>query len=265
MGRFFVFYWRVQMISRAYKVTGGSPEQSTSTAPVLAGLVSALRPVKRVSTQLAEESLLLRRFSYKNKNQHKGCGWWRKVIEVDRVMERLGTELEGLLGEFGFECVRSFFGVWRELTWLRRAGSKTRMRLGGSRSTRWCKGCCGFLEPCSLRRRCVQLSRLSAPRTQLIPRCVQSLSVLLGSARFAIPALLTKRELTLRSPHSILEQLLHSRAFMAFALVVVSLIARLHSLTTVLSLELSKLSLVLTRLVRPAPARSSLPASSNIH
>lgn len=94
------------MISRTYRAEKELSEQSTSTAPVLAGLVSALRPVKRISTQLAEESLLLRRFSYKNKNQHKGCGWWRKVIEVDRVMERLGTELEGLLREFGFECVQ---------------------------------------------------------------------------------------------------------------------------------------------------------------
>lgn len=69
----------------------------------LPGLVSALRPLKRGSAQLAEEALLLRRFTYKNKNQHKGCGWWRKIVEVDRVTERVTTELQALLSEFGIE------------------------------------------------------------------------------------------------------------------------------------------------------------------
>lgn len=90
-------------VSRTWNPPVASSEASTSTAPSFPGLVSSLRPLKRLSTQLADEASLLRRFSYKNKNQHKGCGWWRKVVEVDRVLERVGTELDGLLGEFGME------------------------------------------------------------------------------------------------------------------------------------------------------------------
>lgn len=74
---------------------------STSSPIPLPGLISSLKPIKRLTSQLAEESLLLRRFTYKNKNQHKANGWWRKIVEVDRVMSRLGDELDGVLGGFG--------------------------------------------------------------------------------------------------------------------------------------------------------------------
>jgi preprotein translocase subunit SecB len=47
---------------------------------------------------------------------------------------------------------------------------------------------------------------------------------------------------------SILEQLIHSRAFLSFALVVVALIARLHALTASLFEDLAKTSTVLVRL-----------------
>lgn len=89
------------MIPRHWE-TPGPTAVTAIAAPLLPGLVSALRPVKRLATQLHEESALLRRFAYKNKNQHKGSGWWRHVIEVDRIIERVGTELEGLLGEFSW-------------------------------------------------------------------------------------------------------------------------------------------------------------------
>lgn len=70
------------------------------------GLLAALRPIRRLAAQVADEATLLHRFTYKNKNQHKGCGWWRKVVEADRVVGRLGPELDGLLAEFGVEaCV----------------------------------------------------------------------------------------------------------------------------------------------------------------
>jgi hypothetical protein len=78
------------------------PSATPAAPPVFPGLVSALRPIKRVLSQLSDEATLLRRFSYKNKNQHKGAGWWRHVMEVDRIMDRTRTELEGLLGEFGW-------------------------------------------------------------------------------------------------------------------------------------------------------------------
>ena len=75
--------------------------------PALPGLVSSLRPLKRLSTNVSEEAALLRRFTYKNKNQHKGCGWWRRVVEVDRAVGRVTAEVDGLLGEFGMRSVRA--------------------------------------------------------------------------------------------------------------------------------------------------------------
>jgi hypothetical protein len=90
-------------IPRLLPPTAGSSTAPPTEALKLPGLVSALRPLKRGSAQLAEEALLLRRFTYKNKNQHKGCGWWRKIVQVDRVTERVMTELQALLSEFGIE------------------------------------------------------------------------------------------------------------------------------------------------------------------
>ena len=69
----------------------------------LPGLLGAIRPIRRLSSQLTDEANLLRRFTYKNKNQHKGARWWRKIVNVDRVFSRLSEELEGLLLEFGAE------------------------------------------------------------------------------------------------------------------------------------------------------------------
>lgn len=92
-----------KMIPRALSVSAELTKPGSTEPLKLPGLVSALRPIKRGSSQLTEEAALLRRFTYKNKNQHKGCGWWRKIVEVDRVVERVGTELQALLGEFGIE------------------------------------------------------------------------------------------------------------------------------------------------------------------
>ena len=50
--------------------------------------------------------------------------------------------------------------------------------------------------------------------------------------------------------HSVLEQLLHSRAFLPFAVVVVALTARLHALSTVLREDLEKTAGVLVKLVQ---------------
>lgn len=79
------------------------PRVSTSeTRPTsFPGLVSSLRPIKRVSSQLAEEATLLRRFTYKNKNQHKAQGWWKKTVEVDRITGRVTVEIGALLESFG--------------------------------------------------------------------------------------------------------------------------------------------------------------------
>lgn len=48
---------------------------------------------------------------------------------------------------------------------------------------------------------------------------------------------------------SIFEQLIETRAFLAFSLIVVSLVARLHTLSIVLQEELLKLSQVLLGLI----------------
>lgn len=69
----------------------------------LPGLISALRPVTKLLIQLRDEASLLRRFTYKNKNQHKAQRWWNKTVEVDRVMHRLTLELGTLLANFGLE------------------------------------------------------------------------------------------------------------------------------------------------------------------
>ncbi|GAA5825709.1 hypothetical protein JCM11251_000344 [Rhodosporidiobolus azoricus] len=163
-----------------------------STAPpAFPGLVSSLRPLKRIASQVRDESALLRRFTYKNKNQFKGTGWWRKLVEVDRVTARAVGELGGLLGEFGIEAEKD--------------------------------------DPSVISREAVCKGLLRLPRAMLVVE--KTIDSLLGCA-------------------SILEQLIHSRAFLAFALVVVALVARLHSLFTVLFEDLSRTSGLLVKLVK---------------
>lgn len=91
---------------RVYAPMNASMLTPGAATPALPGLLSSLRPLKRLSTNVADEAALLRRFTYKNKNQHKGCGWWRRIVEVDRAVGRVHAELGGLLGEFGIGCAR---------------------------------------------------------------------------------------------------------------------------------------------------------------
>lgn len=90
---------------RAYVAPAAAVTTPAAPAPALPGLLSSLRPLKRLLTNFGEEAALLRRFTYKNKNQHKGSGWWRRIVEVDRAVERVKAEFGGLLGEFGIRCV----------------------------------------------------------------------------------------------------------------------------------------------------------------
>lgn len=81
------------MISRTFS-------NSSSAKPIeYSGIVGLLKPIKRLRSQIYDEATLLRRFTYKNKNQHKGTGWWRKIIESDRIMSRVLEELDGFLLE----------------------------------------------------------------------------------------------------------------------------------------------------------------------
>ncbi|GAA6027422.1 hypothetical protein JCM8097_007852 [Rhodosporidiobolus ruineniae] len=165
--------------------------EPTSAPPALPGLVSSLRPLRRTLAQLNDEAALLRRFTYKNKNQFKGTGWWRRIIHADRATSRAADELKGLLSEFGVE------------------GDKD--------------------EPAVIKREELLGGLLRLPRAMLVTD--KTIEVLLSCA-------------------SILEQLVHSRAFLAFALVIVSLVARLHALFVVLRDELSRTSGVLVKLAQ---------------
>lgn len=81
---------------------------------------------------------------------------------------------------------------------------------------------------------------------------------MLGSARWVqrlSPFATPKADLGVGS---ILEQLIHSRAFLSFALVVVALIARLHTLATVLLDDLGKVSAVLVKLVHANSVSSKI-------
>lgn len=60
------------------------------------------------------------------------------------------------------------------------------------------------------------------------------------------------------NPYSILEQLVDSRAFLAFALVVVALAARLHSLFSVLFDDLDRAAATLSHLVEANKVRGSV-------
>ncbi|KAI5477653.1 hypothetical protein MNV49_006039 [Pseudohyphozyma bogoriensis] len=184
------------MILRQYTAPPAAlPSTSTAATPALPGLVSALRPISRVSSQLSTEALLLRRFTYKNKNQFKGCGWWRKIVHADRIASRVGAELEGLLGEFG----------------LGKDKDDKELRITSEAMVRG-------------------LQRL--PRSILLLE--QTLAVLLNTA-------------------SILNQLILTRAFLAFAVVVISLVARLHTLTTVLIDDIKNAARVMITLVEGNP------------
>lgn len=97
------------MLNRRYKSRITIDDDGSKALP---GLLSSLRPLHQFTHQIQQESTLLRRFTYKNKNQHKGCGWWRSgIVQVDRVMERVVTELQGLGNEFA-RFVHRFFR-WR--------------------------------------------------------------------------------------------------------------------------------------------------------
>lgn len=88
------------MMRRQYSSTGTPQSPSAAARPLLPGLLSALRPVVKLTSQIKEEAQLLSRFTYKNKNQHKACGWWRAgIVQVDRVLDRAVGELEGLGNE----------------------------------------------------------------------------------------------------------------------------------------------------------------------
>ncbi|BGP39799.1 hypothetical protein JCM10450v2_003770 [Rhodotorula kratochvilovae] len=166
------------------------PLTPSAGPPSFPGLVSSLRPIKRLAAQLADEAALLRRFTYKHKNQHKGHGWWKRVVEIDRTAARALDELHGWLGGFGYSDGKD------------EAGLLTRESV------------------------CAGLLRL--PRVMLIVE--KNVAVLLNSA-------------------SIFEQLVDSRAFLAFALVVVALASRLHALFSALFDECSRTAGTLLRLV----------------
>ncbi|GAA5909806.1 uncharacterized protein JCM6883_003099 [Sporobolomyces salmoneus] len=165
------------------------PSSSTATLS-LPGLVSSLRPIKRISSQLNDELNLVHRFSYKNKNQHKASVWWKRVIHVDRTLHRTLEEVDSLLSLFG--------------------SSKDSDDVPTIQSQQ------------------VVAGLMQLPRSLVLVE--KSIQVLLNCA-------------------SILEQLIETKAFLAFILVIISLIARLHSLSLVLHDEVNKLSSVLLNLV----------------
>lgn len=80
-------------------------QPSSSAPPAFPGLVSSLRPIRRIAPQVADEAALLRRFTYKHKNQHKGQRWWKRIVEVDRAASRAVDELQAWLGVFSLRCV----------------------------------------------------------------------------------------------------------------------------------------------------------------
>ncbi|GAA5908171.1 hypothetical protein JCM8208_000331 [Rhodotorula glutinis] len=158
--------------------------------PAFPGLVSSLRPLKRIAAQLADEHALLSRFTYKHKNQHKGTGWWRSVVHVDRSAARALAEVDAWLATFGSTVGKDEVGpLTREVV-------------------------------------CAGLLRL--PRVMLIVE--KNLEVLLKTA-------------------SILDQLVDSRAFLALAVVIVALAARLHALFAALGDECARTASTLLRLV----------------
>ncbi|TNY23493.1 hypothetical protein DMC30DRAFT_414178 [Rhodotorula diobovata] len=166
------------------------PVDPAAPPPAFPGLVSSVRPLRRLAAQLADETALLRRFTYKHKNQHKGHGWWKRVVQVDRVANRALAEVQGWLADIGCSADKDDVG------------------------------------PLTREAVCAGLLRL--PRVMLVVE--KNLEVLLSTA-------------------TILEQLVESRAFLAFALVVVALAARLHALFAALFDECGRTAATLLRLV----------------
>ncbi|GJN89118.1 hypothetical protein Rhopal_002092-T1 [Rhodotorula paludigena] len=156
--------------------------------PAFPGLVSSLRPLRRLAPALADECALLRRFTYKHRNQHKGHPWWKRIHNADRSASRALHELS---------------------RWLAAVGAATD-------------------EPGALTRDSVCRGLVELPRVMLVVDHL--VAVLLDCA-------------------GILEQLVHSRAFLAFALVVVALVARLHALAAALADECARSAATLLRLV----------------
>lgn len=69
--------------------------------PAFPGLVSSLRPLRRLAPALADECALLRRFTYKHRNQHKGLPWWKRIHNADRSASRALQELSRWLAAVG--------------------------------------------------------------------------------------------------------------------------------------------------------------------
>ncbi|GAA6015017.1 hypothetical protein JCM11491_001627 [Sporobolomyces phaffii] len=176
------------MLARQHSLVRFDPPTGAGCA--LPGLVSSVRPIKRISAQLNDELALVHRFSYKNKNQHKASKWWNKVIHVDRTLRRTLDEVESLVAHFDSD-----------------KASDEATNVGSAQLVQ---------------------AILQLPRSLILVE--KSLRVLLDCA-------------------SILEQLIETKAFLAFILVVVSLVARLHSLALVLEAELGNLGKVLLHLV----------------
>ncbi|KPV75351.1 uncharacterized protein RHOBADRAFT_43856 [Rhodotorula graminis WP1] len=158
--------------------------------PAFPGLVSSIRPLKRIAIQLADEHSLLSRFTYKHKNQHKGTGWWRRVVHVDRAAARALAELDAWLAPFTSSTGKDEVG--------------------------------------SLTREVVCAALLRLPRVMLMVE--KNLEVLLNTA-------------------STLDQLVDSRAFLALAVVIVALTARLHALFAALLDECTRTAATLLRLI----------------
>ncbi|KAL7337303.1 hypothetical protein BJY59DRAFT_496263 [Rhodotorula toruloides] len=87
------------------------PKPSSLAPPAFPGLVSSLRPIRRTTLQLADEAALLRRFTYKHKNQHKGQRWWKRIVEVDRAASRAVEELQAWLGVCSLSADKDDAGV----------------------------------------------------------------------------------------------------------------------------------------------------------
>ncbi|SCZ99335.1 BZ3500_MvSof-1268-A1-R1_Chr3-1g05954 [Microbotryum saponariae] len=190
------------MIKRQLPTTVPIQDSTASTslsAASLPGLVSSLRPLKRSLPQLQQEAALLRRFCYKNKNQHKANAWWKRIIHVDRVIGRLTDELKSLLVALGLDAETDQNAT---------------------------------LEPSSL---LVLFSRL--PRASLV---------------------VTKAIEVLFSSSETLSQLVHSRAFLPFSLVLTSLHARLYAITLALQQDLAHAARIVAKLIRSVESSEDL-------
>lgn len=133
----------------------------------------------------------------------------------------------------------------------------TRMTLGRLRRVHSYRGCYDCRAPCSSSRRCAvtyYINQYQHPdhssTDNLHPPKLRQVRLLPASLTFADPLSFPL------SHRSILDQLIDSRAFLSFALVVVSLVSRLHALATVLLVDMVKASSVLLKLVRTNGVRT---------